>query len=140
MKAKQILGLSILIMVVFGFCNSLRVAATASPDGDGPIIIIINPDDPIGEPRGPVFNPFTAYLQGYNVVLNCSVYYGDVVVVLVSTAGDYYTTVFDTSDGSTVIPISNLSGDYTLCLTDASGMQFIGEFNVQNRQAKENKR
>lgn len=103
----------------------------AQTPGGTPIVIAPEePNTPEGTPRGPVFNPFTAYLQGNNVVLNCSVYYGDVVVVLVSTAGDYYTTVFDTSDGSTVIPISNLSGDYTLCLTDASGMQFIGEFNV----------
>lgn len=104
----------------------------SEPVGQEIIPVVIGPDssNPNGDPRGPVFNPFTAYLQGNNVVLNCSVYYGDVVVVLVSTAGDYYTTVFDTSDGSTVIPISNLSGDYTLCLTDASGMQFIGEFNV----------
>lgn len=33
MKAEQILGLSILITIVFGFCNSFGVAATTNPDG-----------------------------------------------------------------------------------------------------------
>lgn len=99
--------------------------------GDEPVLIVLQPRTTLPDsPRSPVFNPFTAYLQGNNIVLNCSVYYGDVDVVLVSTAGDYYTTVFDTSDYSIVIPVSNLSGDYTLCLTEASGMRFIGEFNV----------
>lgn len=100
--------------------------------GDDPTLIVILPPviSPEGAPRSPAFNPFTAYLNGDAVVLNCSAPYGDVAVTLVSTAGDYYTTVFDTEDGSVIIPVSGLSGHYTLLLTIASGSQFMGEFDI----------
>ena len=128
MKAKQILGLSILIMIVSGFCNSVGVAATTNPDGDGPIIIVFNPDDPIGEPRGPIFNPFTAYLQNSQVVLESSENCGLVAVEITSTTGFYYSTVFDTEDGFIIMPISGNVGSYTLTLTMSSGDVFVGSF------------
>lgn len=81
-------------------------------------------------PRGPVFNPFTAFLQNNNVILESDSSFGLVNVVLISTAGDYYTVVFDTEDVSIQIPVSGNSGYYCLCLTTESGMEFYGEFNM----------
>ena len=104
--------------------------AEALRDDPPPIILQPSTDVPEGAPRGPVFNPFTAYLQGNYVILNSSASYGDVDVTLVSTAGDYYTTVFDTSDGSILIPISGFAGDYTLLLIDANGAHYVGEFDI----------
>lgn len=111
----------------------LPVSLCALPArGDDPTLIVILPSTtpPAGAPRSPAFNPFTAYLNGDAVVLNCSAPYGNVAVTLISTAGDYYTTVFDTEDGSVIIPVSGLSGHYTLLLTIASGSQFMGEFEI----------
>ena len=95
-----------------------------------PIIIENESNQPEEEPRGPVFNPFSAYRLNNQVVLECSVPYGIVSVSLTSTAGDNYSTVFDTEDGFIVIPISGLSGDYTLSLVDATGQRFVGEFEI----------
>lgn len=103
----------------------------ASIKGDDPEIIVLQPDMTIPDaPRGPVFNPFTAFLQGNSVILNCSVSYGDVDVELISTAGDHYTTVFDTANGSVLIPLSGFTGDYTLSLVDSAGVRFVGEFEI----------
>ena len=128
MNAKQFLGLSILMMVLFGFRGSVGAAMTANPDGDDPIIIIVNPDDPIGAPRSPVFNPFTAYLQNNQVVLASSDSCGLVEVEITSSTGFYYSTVFDTEDGVIVMPISGNVGAYTLRLTLESDAVFVGSF------------
>ncbi len=130
MKAKWLFFLSVFLIALSGSNGFARTSFAPNPDGDGHIIIILNPDAPIGAPRSPVFNPFTAYLNGDAVVLNCSTSFGNVAVTLVSTAGDYYTTVFDTEDSTIIIPVSGLSGHYTLLLTTASGSQFIGEFEM----------
>ena len=98
---------------------------------DGTVIVII-PDEynPSGNPRGPVFNPFTAYRMNNTVVLESDTSYGQVSITLVSTVGDYITTVFDTADSSILIPISGNAGNYTLLLTDSTGAQFIGTFEI----------
>ena len=101
-----------------------------SPDGETPIIVRQLPPEFGDDPRGPVFNPFSAYLMNSQVVLECTVSYGNVSVALTSTAGDNYSTVFDTSEGSIIIPISGFAGEYTLLLTDAFGAQFVGEFEI----------
>lgn len=122
----SVIGLMTVSMMQPVSMSAMRV------QGDDPTLIVILPPviSPEGAPRSPAFNPFTAYLNGDAVVLNCSAPYGDVAVTLVSTAGDYYTTVFDTEDGSVIIPVSGLSGHYTLLLTIASGSQFMGEFDI----------
>lgn len=110
--------------------SSATVALSKSAQ-DGEIVLIVPSDqDPVGNPRGPVFNPFSAYLINNQVVLESSTSYGTVFVELTSTAGDNYSTVFDTSEGSIIIPISGFAGDYTLLLTDAFGAQFVGEFEI----------
>ncbi|MBQ6954111.1 MAG: DUF3244 domain-containing protein [Bacteroidales bacterium] len=96
------------------------------------LIIVIEPGDdtPPDDPRGPVFNPFTAYRMNNTVVLESDTSYGQVSITLVSTVGDYITTVFDTADSSILIPISGNAGNYTLLLTDSTGAQFIGTFEI----------
>ena len=93
---------------------------------------MVNPisTDIPGTPRGPVFNPFSAYRINTTVVLASDTSYGLVSVTLISTAGDYYTTVFDTEDGSILIPISGDPGDYTLLLADSNGKTFVGYFEI----------
>ena len=122
----SVIGLLTVSMMLPSSLSAMRV------QGDDPTLIVILPPatSPEGAPRSPAFNPFTAYLNGNAVVLNCSASYGNVAVTLVSTAGDNYTTVFDTEDGSVIIPVSGLSGHYTLLITTASGSQFIGEFEM----------
>lgn len=63
-----------------------------------------------------------------SVVLSCVDECGDASVTLVSTAGDWYQTVFDTEDGSIIIPASGDSGHYTLTLVTSDGATYVGEF------------
>lgn len=81
-------------------------------------------------PRTPSFNPFFAYEDGSSVTLGSVSPYGDVAVTLVSTAGDYYQTVFDTEDGQVIIPISGDAGHYSLTLVTERGLVFEGEFDL----------
>lgn len=94
--------------------------------------IVIRPDSvvPPGSPRMPVYNPFFATIEDGFVLLGSYTYYGIVDVSLTSAAGDDYSTMFDTGDGTIVIPISGNTGDYTLFITTASGLEFIGEFSI----------
>ena len=55
---------------------------------------------------------------------------GEVDVFLVSTAGDYYSTVFDTQDGSIILPISGDAGTYTINVTTPDGQEYEGEFEI----------
>ena len=129
-EAKTLLFAVILMMTITG--SSFVVRGAMFPETDGDIPIIVQPYDPtpIGEPRGPVFNPFTAYRLNNIVVLESDTSYGLVGVTLASTAGDYYTPVFDTEDGSVLIPVSGNAGNYTLLLTDSVGAQFVGTFEI----------
>ena len=79
------------------------------------LIIVIEPGDdtPPDDPRGPVFNPFTAYRMNNTVVLESDTSYGLVSITLVSTVGDYITTVFDTADGSILIPMPETTPFYS---------------------------
>lgn len=103
----------------------------ASPvkQNDGETIVIIADSViPPGAPHAPVYNPFFATLESGFVLLGSYSCYGTVNVCLTSTAGDDYSTVFDTADGAIIIPISGNAGDYTLLITTASGLEFVGEF------------
>ena len=73
------------------------------------------------------------FLAEYNdlwncVILTCTESCGDVTVTLTSTAGDWYQTVFDTSDGVAIIPASGDSGNYTLSIVANDGTHYVGEF------------
>ena len=88
------------------------------------------PATPNGSPHMPAFVPFYAELGNGNVLLGSYSNCGIVDVSLTSTAGDNYTTVFNTAVGTINIPISGLTGDYTLLITTASGVEYIGEFSI----------
>lgn len=132
MKSKT-KNLTAVLLVIAGLLKMATCPVLYSePVGQEIIPVVIGPDpsNPNGDPRGPVFNPFTAYLYSNQVVLNCSTSYGDVNVSLVSTAGDNYTTVFDTADRIIFIPVSGFAGDYSLTLTSESGQVFVGLFEL----------
>ena len=129
-KTKQLrrvaIGFATFLMVLTSTTNLLSMGVK---DGEAIEVHPVN-TEVSGIPRGPVFNPFTAYRLNNTVVLESDTSYGVVNITLVSTAGDYYTTVFDTEDGSILIPISGNSGDYSLLITDLSDAQFIGTFAI----------
>jgi len=102
----------------------------AKTDDGTPIDIIYRPDGLNNGPRMPVFNPFYAYWEGSCVSLGSTSSYGTVSVCIVSTAGDYVTTGFDTDDGIILIPISGNTGHYILTIVTESGLMFEGEFDI----------
>ena len=95
-------------------------------------LIIIRPQEGehTGTPRGPVFNPFTAQLWDSYIVLNSNESCGDVEVTPTSTTGDFFSTNFDTEEGSIIIPISGDTGYYVLNLVTEGGLIFDGEFDI----------
>lgn len=116
-------------LCLVGLCVSYRSQSTCYYFSDpGEILILPQNDIPDDAPRGPIFNPFTAYLQNNQVVLESSENCGLVAVEIASTTGFYYSTVFDTEDGYIVMPISGNVGSYTLTLTMSSGDVFVGSF------------
>ncbi len=112
------------------FVGNMIQALGQNPGQNDPEQIIISQSStiPPGSPRMPAYNPFFAELVNGNVLLGSFSYFGIVDVSLTSTAGDDYSTVFDTADGTIIIPISGNTGDYTLLITTASGLEFLGEF------------
>lgn len=117
---------------MFATVGTLFIAAgKANPLSEGVRIIIQQkPLDLPGGPRSAV--PFEAeYDDAPNYVnLTCTSPCGDVSVALTSTAGDWYQTVFDTSDGVIIIPVSGESGFYTLTITTSDNTVYVGEFNL----------
>lgn len=114
--------------ILFALTALMAISAPAAiADPDIPIIIITDPDP--NEVRGPSYNPFTAFLDDTDVVLySADAIYGTVGVYLFSTAGDLVSTYFDTATGSITIPISGLSGSYTIIITTSDGLVFEGQF------------
>lgn len=98
-------------------------------EGDD-IIIKQRPDNPIGGPRSSSQTVFFASLEDYYVLLGSYTPCGDVDVTLSSTAGDFYTSVFDSQNGTTILPISGNSGHYTITLITEQGQIFDGEFYI----------
>ena len=131
MKAKHLFRLAIMMMAV-GTLESSGANLTTPMKDNTPILIRQNPTNPIGEPRTPVSNPFFAELlegSGY-VLLGVTTPCGNVSVQITSTAGDDFSTYFNTSSGVILLPISEDPGYYTLLITMGDGVQFIGEFTL----------
>lgn len=115
------------LMATTAICSYAIAGVQQLSDGNGITLHEVS-DDAIEAPRSAV--PF---LAEYNDLLNCVVLTcvspcGDVEVTLESTAGDWYQTVFDTLDGTILIPASGDSGHYTLTLVASDGTTYEGEF------------
>lgn len=130
MKTKMILGIGIMLMSAANYSPLSAENAKIFSEGNKPIIIRQDPIDLEGAPRMPAYNPFFAELMDGYVILGSSTVYGTVSVSLTSTAGDYYSTSFDTTDGAILLPISGDAGLYTLRITTSGGLQFVGEFTI----------
>lgn len=120
-----------LVGLLLFLCGSVFAHSAGFVVGDEQhdILICQQSDGSSGAPRSS-FNPFFAYEDGTCVTLGSMSPCGDVSVTLVSTAGDYYQTVFDTEDLQIVIPISGETGHYTLTLVTERGLVFKGEFDL----------
>lgn len=101
----------------------------AADTNNGTVIVIVRrPTTPPETPRTPEYNPFFAELMNDYVILGASSAFGTVLVCLTSTAGDYYSTYFDTSDGAILLPVSGIAGYYTLTIITPDGTHYVGEF------------
>lgn len=127
MRTKKILLLLCSLIIAASFTGLASENNTLLNDGES-ITIYQVPQKPINAPRSVV--PF--YAEYYDlmstVMLGCSDSQGDVTVTLVSTAGDWYQTVFDTEEGMILIPASGESGYYTLTIVTSDNTTYQGEF------------
>lgn len=119
--------LTFLFVCIFAAALVHPVQAAQDPTNI-PIIRSTDPGENLS--RSPEVVPFIAE---YNdlwdaVVLTSIMNIGDVTVTLVSTAGDWYQTVFDTEDGMILIPASGESGYYTLTIVTSDNTTYQGEF------------
>lgn len=116
--------------VLFAVSSPFSFSSVSLSMDDEPIEIKPDPNGPNNPPKTPIYNPFFAeYIEGLNsIVLGSYSDIGDVEVTVSSTAGDWIITIFDTSDGTTLIPISGGSGSYTITLETADGLTFVGDF------------
>lgn len=116
---------------ILGCVASYSSYASLNKQLDGEILRIYQkPTIPQGAPHMPAYVPFFAELESGYVLLGSYSYCGIVDVSLTSTAGDDYSTVFDTSNGTVNIPVSGYSGDYVLLITTSAGTEYIGEFSI----------
>ena len=130
-KSLSIKRLASCMLIFLGSIASFTAYGSLLKQSDGEEIWLHpKPTNPQGTPHMPAYVPFYAEFGNGNVLLGSYSNLGTVDVSLTSTAGDDYSTVFDTSNGTIIIPISGLTGDYTLLITTLSGAEFIGEFSI----------
>lgn len=110
--------------------SSTPKTVVTTQTGDRTILITHRPHTPTGNaPRSITENPFSAELLDMGVLLFADSDWGDAEVTLSSVEGDYYYTVFDTSDGAIVLPTNGDIGDsYTITIVTSGGLIFEGEF------------
>lgn len=132
MKSVSKMGVTIILMMALMTPGVSGVKYEAAKKRSEPIIIRQEPTDPIGAPRTPFFNPFIAELMDGNttVFLGATNACGTVFVQITSTAGDNYSTYFDSSDGSILLPISSNAGYYTLTIITPDGTHYVGKFSI----------
>lgn len=126
---KSLCLLPVILAVATLTGNSREPHALDVPENP-PILIVPIPSEIPDAPRMPTYNPFFAELMDGYVMLGSSTDYGTVSVSLISTAGDYYFTSFDTTGGAILLPFSGEAGLYTLRITTSSGLRFAGEFTI----------
>ena len=89
------------------------------------------PHPQTGRPRMPAYNPFYAELTDLGVFLSADSDWSEATVTLSSIEGDYYQTVFDTANGSILLPVNGNAGDsYWLTISVENGNEIEGEFNL----------
>ena len=127
---KALFRLFCALLTVLSLVSMQEIMLASSLRGN--IIIISQIPTTSEKPRTPVRIPFIAELMdGSNsVILGATENIGTVSVQITSTAGDYYSTSFDTTDGAILLPISGDAGLYTLRITTSGGLQFVGEFTI----------
>lgn len=130
MRVKMFLGVAAGMLAALSSLHAKECEVIASVEDHQTILIHQDTTDEQGAPRMPVFNPFFAELLSGYVLLGSTSPYGTVDVDITSTAGDSYSTSFDTLDGAIVLPVSGDSGFYSLRITTAAGVQFVGEFTI----------
>ena len=123
---------AILAIATVCFSAYWTVEPTVAAPLRGHTFLIVPKPGPEDGPRSSVPNPFIAELEdgSATVLLGVTSPCGTVSVSLTSTAGDNYSTGFDTTDGAILLPISGDAGLYTLQITTAEGIQFVGEFTL----------
>lgn len=131
MNTSTILRMSCVALVAFGVFSKSEKLSASSAEGNT-IILVPRPSTPQETPRSPEEIPFIAELMdGSNsVLLGATDTIGIVSVQIISTAGDNYSTYFDTSDGAILLPISGNAGYYTLTIITPDGTHFVGEFTI----------
>lgn len=112
----------------------LIVSATSSTIGagkcqDGGVILRPREGDP-DFPRSPLLHPFIVYHQGESVYFVSTSTCGEVTLVLTSTGGDYYSTLYTEDQGTIIIPLSGNERVYTLVVVMESGMELEGKFKI----------
>lgn len=121
------------IIGMMGALGADAISQTHSTDAEmrGNVITIRQrPGESSDAPRSSSYCPFVAEQEDAYVLLNCLNTLGFIDVILYSTAGDYYSTVFDSMDGYILIPISGEEGHYILTITTSGGQIFEGEFDI----------
>ena len=128
MKTKMSLQRAALLLVSLMIVSGFAIASNRQLRDGVSITIHQVPNEAIGAPRTvcPFFAEYNETLSA--VMLGCNDSIGDVTVTLESTAGDWYQTEFDTSDGAILIPASGDSGHYTLTIETAAHVVYEGEF------------
>ncbi len=127
MKQSFIIGLAFSVILASSFpCFGGTTSKEA--EDNTPIIIRQDSTELPGAPRSN--NPFFAELSNGYVILGASTSSGTVLVRITSTAGDDYSTYFNTSAGMILLPISGDPGDYLLSITTPDGIHYIGEFTI----------
>lgn len=128
MKTFKSLGLSISMMMASLLSLNMGVAARPSQSEGTPILISQESPELIGTPRSG--SAFFAEYSEYYILLGATASCGTVTIRITSTAGDDYSTYFDTSTGVILLPISGDAGHYVLSITTLDGIHFIGEFTL----------
>lgn len=130
MKSKTFLPKALMVVLTIILLLRGAVCISQTQDNNTPVIIYQKPTELSENPRSPISNPFFATRGTSYVILGSQFEYGVVAVTLISTAGDFYETQFDTEDGQIIIPITGDAGHYTLTLVTELGVVFEGVFDI----------
>ena len=121
----------IIIATLFAAMVVLPLMGASDPTLIPIIRVPEHPDQNLN--RGDVQQLFIAEYDDLlnRVDITCNEPCGNVYVTLISTAGDFFQTIFDTENGTLLIPVSGDDGYYEFSITTPDGINFIGEFTIE---------